>query len=306
MKHRALGLVLGYAADQAFGDPQRWHPVSGFGTLARATESRLYADNRASGVVFTSVLVGSVGAVGYVADRATRRRPVLSIAVTALATWIVLGGRSLGHEARTIDAQLREGDLAAARRQVTHLVGRDPSRLDENGIARATIESVAENTSDAVVAPLWWGAILGPAGLLGYRAANTLDARVGHRTPRLERFGWASARFDDLLNLAPARLTALLAAALGDDSRGAMGAWRRDAHQHPSPNAGPVEAAFAGALGIRLGGANVYHGVVEDRGTLGDGPAPSPSDIGRTARLASKVGIGALVTAVAVALACRR
>ncbi|MBS9375534.1 cobalamin biosynthesis protein [Rhodococcus sp. B50] len=306
MKQRALGLALGYAADQVFGDPQRWHPVSGFGKLARVAEGRLYADNRAAGVVFTSVLVGSVGAVGYVADHATRRRPVLSIAVTALATWIVLGGRSLGHEARTIDAQLREGDLVAARRQVTHLVGRDPSQLDENGIARATIESVAENTSDAVVAPLWWGALLGPAGLLGYRAANTLDARVGHRTPRLERFGWASARFDDLLNLAPARLTALLAVVLGDNARGAIGAWRRDAHKHPSPNAGPVEASFAGALGIRLGGTNIYHGVVEDRGTLGDGTAPSPGDIGRTARLASKVGIGAVVTAVAVALVSRR
>ncbi|MGA4689446.1 cobalamin biosynthesis protein [Rhodococcus sp. AB351] len=306
MKHRALGLALGYAADQLVGDPQRWHPVSGFGKLARAAEGRLYADHRAAGVVFTSLLVGSAGALGYVADRATRRRPVLSIAVTALTTWTVLGGRSLGFEARTIDAQLRDGDLAAARRQVTHLVGRDPSRLDENGIARATIESVAENTSDAVVAPLWWGAILGPAGLLGYRAANTLDARVGHRTPRLERFGWASARFDDLLNLVPARLTAVLAVALGEDGRGAVRAWRRDARQHPSPNAGPVEAAFAGALGVRLGGTNVYHGVVEDRGTLGDGPVPAPEDIGRTARLASKIGIGAVVAAVAVALVPRR
>ncbi|WP_301847312.1 cobalamin biosynthesis protein [Rhodococcus pyridinivorans] len=306
MKHRALGLALGYAADQLVGDPQRWHPVSGFGKLARAAEGRLYADHRVAGVVFTSLLVGSAGALGYAADRATRGRPVLSVTVTALATWTVLGGRSLGFEARTIDTQLRDGDLAAARRQVTHLVGRDPSQLDENGIARATIESVAENTSDAVVAPLWWGVLFGPAGLLGYRAANTLDARVGHRTPRLERFGWASARFDDLLNLAPARLTALLAVVLGDNARGSIGAWRRDAHQHPSPNAGPVEAAFAGALGIRLGGTNVYHGVVENRGTLGEGRAPTSEDIGRTARLASKVGLGAVATAVAVALARRR
>lgn len=303
MKARALGLALGYAADQLFGDPRRWHPVSGFGKLARAAEHRLYADHRPAGVVFTTLLVGSAATLGYAADRATRRHPTLSVAVTALATWTVLGGRSLGHEARTINAQLRGGDLTAARRQVTHLVGRDPSQLDEKGIARATIESVAENTSDAVVAPLWWGAVLGPAGLLGYRAANTLDARVGHRTPRLERFGWASARFDDLLNLAPARLTALLTVALGDDHRGALRAWRRDARKHPSPNAGPVEASFAGALGIRLGGTNVYHGVVEDRGTLGDGPAPHPADIGRTARLASAVGLGALATAVAVAVA---
>lgn len=302
---RAAGLALGYAADQVFGDPGRWHPVSGFGRLARATEKILYADNRAAGVVFTSLLVGSATALGGATDRATRSRPWLGIGVTALATWVVLGGRSLGREARTIDAQLRDNDLASARVQVTHLVGRDPSQLDENGIARATIESVAENTSDAVVAPLFWGALLGPAGLLGYRAANTLDARVGHRTPRLEKFGWASARFDDLLNLAPARLSALLAAGLGPRPGAAIRAWRRDAHRHPSPNAGPVEAAFAGALGVQLGGINVYHGDTEDRGTLGDGPAPTPDDIGPTARLASRVGLGALAVAALVACATR-
>ena len=306
MKTRAAGLVLGYAADRVFGDPQRWHPVSGFGKLARVAERAFYADDRGAGVAFTTVLVGSAAGLGYAADRLTRRSPVLATAVTALATWTVLGGRSLGYEARTIDAQLRDGDLPAARLQVTHLVGRDPSRSDEHDIARATIESVAENTSDAVVAPLWGGALLGTTGLLGYRAANTLDARVGHRTPRFERVGWASARFDDLLNLAPARLTALLAVMLGDGSRGAIGTWRRDGCKHPSPNAGPVEAAFAGALGIRLGGTNVYHGVVEDRGTLGDGPAPSPADIAPAVRLASRVGAGALATAVAVALTHRR
>lgn len=301
MKTRALGLALGYAADRVLGDPRRWHPVSGFGTVARAVERVLYTDTRSAGIVYTAVLVGSAAALGHLADRAARDRPLLATSVTALATWTVLGGRSLGYEARTIDAQLRESDLAAARLQVTHLVGRDPSRLDADGIARATIESVAENTSDAVVAPLWWGALFGSAGLLGYRAANTLDARVGHRTPRHERFGWASARFDDVLNLAPARLTALLATVCGDDARAALRAWRRDARKHPSPNAGPVEASFAGALGIRLGGTNVYAGVAEDRGTLGDGRAPRPEDIGRTARLASAVGAGALMVAVALA-----
>ncbi|MBM7459556.1 cobalamin biosynthesis protein [Rhodococcus coprophilus] len=302
---RAAGLVLGYVADRVFGDPRRWHPVSGFGKVARCAERTMYADNRSAGVAFTVLLVGSTGLLGWTADRATRSRPLLNTAVTAFATWMVLGGRSLGTEARALDRQLRRGDLAAARVQVTHLVGRDPSQLEANDIARATIESVAENTSDAVVAPLLWGAVLGPAGLLGYRAANTLDARVGHRTPRLERFGWASARLDDVLNLAPARLTALLAAAMGGNPGAALRTWRRDAHKHPSPNAGPVEAAFAGALGITLGGANVYHGVVEDRGTLGDGPAPGPADIGRTARLAARVGAGALISTVAPVVAVR-
>ena len=302
---RAVGLVLGYIADQILGDPRRWHPVSGFGKVARIAERTMYADNRSAGVAFTVVLVGSTGLLGWTVDRATRSRPLLNTAVVAFATWVVLGGRSLGTEARALDNQLRRGDLAAARVQITHLVGRDPSHLDANDIARATIESVAENTSDAVVGPLLWGALLGPAGLLGYRAANTLDARVGHRTPRLERFGWASARFDDVLNLAPARLTALLAAALGGNPVAALRAWRRDAHKHPSPNAGPVESAFAGALGITLGGANVYHGVVEDRGTLGDGPAPTPADIGRTARLSARVGAGALISTVAPVVAVR-
>ncbi|ETT24004.1 Cobalamin biosynthesis protein cbiB [Rhodococcus rhodochrous ATCC 21198] len=300
---RAAGLVLGYLADQAFGDPRRGHPVSGFGRIARTTERALYADHRAAGTLFTAVLVGGAAGLGYGVDRLTRRRPLVRTAVTAAATWTVLGGRSLAREATTIDCQLRRADLPAARRQVTHLVGRDPSRLDAAGVARATLESLAENTSDAVVAPLLWGAVAGPAGLLGYRAANTLDARVGHRTPRHEQFGWASARFDDLLNLAPARLSALLAAGLGERPGAALTAWRRDAHRHPSPNAGPVEAAFAGALGVTLGGVNVYHGVVEDRGTLGDGPAPEPGDIARGVRLAARVGAGALAVSAVVASA---
>src|SRR5699024_4241610 len=195
---------------------------------------------------------------------------LLSTASTAAATWAVLGGATLAHEARAVEQHLAGGDLTAARAQVTHLVGRDPESMGADDVARATVESVAENTSDAVVAPLLWGAAAGPAGLLGYRAVNTLDAMVGHRSARYERFGWASARVDDAASLVPARLTALLAVLLGGRPSAAVRAWRRDARAHPSPNAGPVEAAFAGALGIRLGGVNVYRGAVEDRGALGD------------------------------------
>ena len=149
------------------------------------------------------------------------------------------------------------GPPPEARQRLTHLVGRDTTQLDEGEIARAVVESVAENTSDAVVAPLRAAARLaGVPGLLGYRAANTLDAMVGHRSERYLEFGWASARLDDLLNLPGARLTALLAALLGPSPRDALATWRRDASAHPSPNAGPVEASFAGALGIRLGGEN--------------------------------------------------
>lgn len=307
-RQRAAGLVLGYAADRAFGDPRRWHPVSGFGCLAGNVERRGYADSRFRGAVFTTVLVGTAAGAAAALDRVCRNRRLLSTAVTAAATWTALGGTTLAREAGAVEAHLGRDDLEAARRQVTHLVGRDPESMDAHDVARAAIESVAENTSDAVVAPLLWGAAFGPAGLLGYRAANTLDARVGHRSARYERFGWASARLDDLANLAPSRLTALLAMvlapAIGGSPAAAWSAWARDARQHPSPNAGPVEASFAGALGVRLGGANVYRGVVDDRGTLGDGPAPTHGDIARAVRLAWLVGVCAIVIAAAGA-GCR-
>jgi adenosylcobinamide-phosphate synthase len=311
---RALGLVVGYAADAVLGDPGRHHPVAGFGLLASRLEERCHADSRYAGVGFTAVLVGTTAAVGLILDRTTRHRPLLHATVTAAATWTVLGGRSLAHEAHLVHCHLSRGDLEAARDQVTHLVGRDPSLLDADGVARATVESVAENTSDAVVAPLFWGALAGPAGLLGYRAANTLDAMVGHRSARYARFGWASARLDDLLNLPPSRLTALAAvatsSALGGPTRGgpsaALRTWRHDARRHPSPNAGPVEAAFAGALGIMLGGVNTYGELVEDRGTLGSGRPPSAADIPRAARLARLVGAAALALTATTAIALPR
>ena len=281
----SLGLVAGDAADSILGDPAYGHPVAGFGRIAAALERRTYADRRLAGVVHVALLVGAAAALGHRLGRA----PV----PTALAAWAVLGGRSLDREAEAV-VRLMD-DLPAARQRLTHLVGRDTSELDEAGIARAVIESVAENTSDAVVAPLVWGALLGVPGLLAYRAANTLDAMVGHRSPRYERFGWAAARLDDLLNLPGSRLTAALAVALGPDQRGAWRAWRRDARHHPSPNAGPVEAAFAGALGVRLGGVNVYGGRAEDRHVLGDGRAPDRHDVTRARRLARRVGLASLL-----------
>ena len=302
---RAAGLALGFAADRVFGDPARLHPVAGFGRAASALEERLYADSRAPGAVFTLALVGGTTAVGVALERSLRDRPVLHTLATAAATWTVLGGTSLGREAAALQRQLGRVDLAEARVQLTHLVGRDTTRLDADEIARATLESLAENTSDAVVAPLTWGAVGGIPGLLGYRAANTLDAMVGHRTRRYERFGWAAARLDDVLNLPGSRLTAALATALAPTVGGrpeeAIAAWRRDAHHHPSPNAGPVEAAFAGALGVRLGGVNTYAGRVEDRHTLGDGRPPTVRDLARGAALARRVGLGALMVTAAAA-----
>jgi adenosylcobinamide-phosphate synthase len=307
---RALGLVLGHLADRALGDPQRWHPVAGFGRVASALENTTYGDSRRRGVVHLALLAGAATGGGLGLELSTRHRPVAHTLVTAAATWTVLGGTSLAREATAVHRLLATDDLPGARQRLTHLVGRDTSVLDEGEVSRATVESVAENTSDAVVAPLVWGAVLGIPGLLGYRAANTLDAMVGHRGARYGRFGWASARFDDLLNLPGARLSGLLAAALaptvGGSPAASLGAWARDARRHPSPNAGVVEAAFAGALGVRLGGRNHYAHGVEDRVLLGDGPAPAPGDIERAVRLARHVGTGAVVVAALVGSCTRK
>ena len=300
----ALGLVAGFAADRLFGDPQRFHPVAGFGRVAAGLESRTYSPTRARGAVYAAALVGGTVAAGVLLDRSTRRKPLLHGVLTAATTWAVLGGSSLEREARAVADLLSEDRLVDARQRLTHLVGRDTSNLDESEIVRAVVESVAENTSDAVVAPLVLGGLLGMPGLLGYRAANTLDAMVGHRSERYLRFGWASARLDDMLNLPGARLTALLVVLLGPDPRQALSTWRRDAPGHPSPNAGPVEASFAGALGIRLGGTNQYGVRTEHRHVLGSGRPPSREDIDRAVVLARRVDRASL--AVAVVLLARR
>jgi adenosylcobinamide-phosphate synthase len=300
----ALGLALGYLADRVFGDPRRGHPVAGFGAAASWLEARCYADRQAAGVIYTGALVGAAIALGAGLERLISKRSLPAVITTAAATWAVLGGRSLSREATTVADQLARGRLTAARVQVSHLVGRDTAELSTEEVARATVESVAENASDAVVAPLLWGAVAGLPGLLGYRAVNTLDAMIGHRSPRYREFGWAAARLDDLANWVPARLAALAAAAwapfVGGSTANTLSVIRRDAGRHPSPNAGVVEAAFAGALDIRLGGQNTYHGRVEDRGILGTGRPVVVADINRANRLAAAVSMSALLVAVIV------
>jgi adenosylcobinamide-phosphate synthase len=299
------GLVGGYVLDQLLGDPRRRHPVAGFGVLAGWLERRTYADSRAAGAAHVTLLVGGAIGLGVLLQRPAWR-PTTRFLITTAATWTVLGGRSLLREAELVAAQLGADDLPAARLQVRNLVGRETAELDGPEVARACLESVAENTSDAVVAPLLWGAVAGVPGLLAYRAVNTLDAMIGHRSPRYRHFGWAAARLDDVANWVPVRVAGwaagLAAPLVGGSADAAAEAVRRDAGRHPSPNAGVVEAAFAGALGVRLGGRNIYHGQAEDRGVLGSGRPVEITDIARANRLAAAVSLLAL--GVAVALAC--
>lgn len=294
---RAIGLLLGVVMDGILGDPRRGHPVALFGRSARKLEDRLYADRKAAGIAYTGLLVGSAVTLGVLGERLGRRHPVLRVAVTATATWAVLGGTSLVREGTAMAGCLRAGEIDSARERLPNLCGRDPSTLDAPALARATVESVAENTSDAVVGPLFWGAVAGVPGLLAYRAGNTLDAMVGYRSPRYREFGWAAARLDDLLNLVPARLTAVLTALcapiVGGSAEDARRIRRLDAHQHPSPNAGQVEAAFAGALEIRLGGRTVYPHGVEHRPVLGDGAVPDTGHVTRSVELSRIVGLAA-------------
>ncbi|MFH8577887.1 cobalamin biosynthesis protein [Streptomyces zaomyceticus] len=286
----AYGAAAGLAVDLLIGDPRRGHPVAAFGRAAAAVEERLHHDHRGWGALHTLVCAGSTAALGALAARAVRDRPAAAAALTAASVWAVVGGTTLGREARAIGGALAAGDLDVARERLPHLCGRDPQSLDGPAMARAVVESVAENTSDAVVGALFWGAVAGVPGLVGFRAVNTLDAMVGHKSPRHRRFGWASARLDDVAGWPGARLTAALATVAGGDPRGAVRAWRADASKHPSPNAGPVEASFAGALGVRLGGTLSYGGRVEHRPVLnGEGRPVEVADIDRAVRLSRRV-----------------
>jgi adenosylcobinamide-phosphate synthase len=273
--NRALGAAVGLLADRAFGEPRlQPHPVALLGDVLVRGERLVWRDSRRTGVAYA--LVGT--AVGVGAGAAVRS--------TALTTYVSTSGRMLGDSARDVARALERDDLDAARALLPTLVGRDPSSLDVEEIARAVVESVAENTVDAVVAPALWGAVLGAPGALGHRALNTLDSLVGHRSERYERFGWASARADDLAAWVPARATAMLVS-LARPAR-ARDVWRtvrRDAGAHPSPNGGVAEAAYAAALDLRLGGTNRYADRIEDLGELGDGKPPTVADIERAVTL---------------------
>ena len=304
----AAGLIAGVALDALVGDPRRGHPVAAFGRAAAALEARDYADSRRRGAAHAAACVLAVAAPAAALHRRTRGRPPWQAVAVATAVWAVTGARSLHFEAERACSSLRRRDLASARTVLPSLCGRDPATLDGAGMARAVVESVAENTSDAVVAPLLWGAVAGIPGLVAYRAVNTLDAMVGYRSARYLRFGWAAARMDDAANWIPARVTAALTAACAPlvtrtSPVSVLNVVRRDGGRHPSPNAGRCEAAFAAALGVRLGGTNVYGGVTETRPDLGDGRVPEPEDIRRAVLLSRAVTVSATALAVLAVLA---
>ncbi len=295
---RALSAAIGVVADAVVGEPPpMWHPVRLFGTCMQRVEGVVYGDSRAAGVAH--VALGT--ALGMAAGAA--------VGSTALSTYLAVAGRELRAVASSIGEALGTSDLERARALMPSLVGRDVAGLDASGMARAVVESVAENTVDAVVAPAWWAAVAGGPGVLGYRAVNTMDAMVGHRSARYLRYGWASARLDDVAAFVPARLTAALVAAVRP--RAASAVWRAvrtQAPSHPSPNAGVAEAAFAAALSLRLGGVNRYGARTENRPTLGSGREAEHRDIGRAVRLSRDVtsALGLLLGTVGICLTIRR
>jgi adenosylcobinamide-phosphate synthase len=277
---RPAAAAVGVVLDRLLGEPSPSapHPVALLGRALAAIEGRTYRDTRAAGVAHAVAGI----AVGAAAGAVLRS--------TTVAAAVCVAGRMLGDAALGVAGPLAAGDLDAARAALPALVGRDPASLDADGVARAVVESVAENTVDAVVAPALWAAAFGAPGVGAHKAVSTLDSMVGHRTPRYERFGWASARVDDAMAWVPARATAVLVAAVRPRRAGEV--WttvRRDAPPHPSPNAGVAEAAFAAALGLRLGGETRYGDRVEQRPDLGRGRAPVAGDIAAAVRLSADV-----------------
>ena len=288
-----LELVVGYP-DRLFRIVG--HPVTWLGRLIAAMDRALNREGwsdwqrRAGGVFALCVLLAVAGGVGWLVQHLLGQG--IGIVITALLACTLLAQRSLATHVGAVATALETGGAEAGRVAVSHIVGRDPSQLDEAGIARAAMESLAENFSDGVVAPAFWLAVAGLPGGAAYKAVNTADSMIGHRTPRHRAFGWASARFDDLVNLPASRLSALLIAAAACLVPGATakGAWRavwRDASRHRSPNAGWPEAAMAGALGLALNGPKIYGKERVEDAVMNEGGRreATASDIRRALRL---------------------
>lgn len=303
-----VALTAGFLLDQLLGDPPRWpHPVRWLGRLITLLEPPLRAlfPERLGGVVLLLLVSGTAGGATWAALHfAGLCHPWLRVALAAVLIYYGLAARSLARETQAVLASSEKGDWDEARRRLSGIVGRDTQRLPPEEIYRACIETAAENTTDGVTAPLFYAALAGPVGLWVYKAISTLDSMVGYRSPRYRRFGWASARADDLANFVPARLTYLLlaVAAILAGQRGGQAlriGWR-DRRKHPSPNAAWAEAAMAGALNVQLGGASAYGGVVSAKPHLGD---PGEPLTGERVRRAIRVMLWTAWLAWGIALA---
>jgi len=280
--------LLAVLLDRLLGEPRRWHPLVGFGRLAQRTERLFYGaaaisplSRRLRGLAAVALLVGGLGLAAWVAQRSLGSWAWL---LDAILLYLALGAASLGEHAAAVHRALESGNLDEARRSVGRIVSRDTADMDEAAVSRAALESVLENGCDAVFGALFWFFVAGAPGVVIYRLANTLDAMWGYKTARYRYFGSAAARLDDLLNWIPARLTALTYVLLGS-RRTAWHCWRSQAAAWESPNAGPVMAAGAGALTVRLGGAASYHGCQESRPVLGQGAEAARGDIPRAVAL---------------------
>jgi len=270
------------------------HPVTWLGRLIEASDAswNRTADapwrRRAAGLVAALIVIALASGLALVVQVALPQGWGRIVVLGVLA-WPFVALRSLYDHVAAVARPLQVGDIAEARKAVSMIVGRDPNQLDEAGIARAAIESLAENTSDGVVAPLFWGVLFGLPGIVGYKAINTLDSMIGHRTARHELFGWAAARIDDVANVIPARLTGLLFALLSARPGDGMNCMAGDARRHRSINAGWPESAMAGGLGVRLCGPRVYHGQRADEPWLNEGGRdPAADDIARGLKLYSR------------------
>lgn len=296
----ALAMLAAVLLDAGLGEPRRAHPLVAFGHLATQLENRLYADRRLAGALAWGVAVLSPVAALWLLQRLLPAWLAWPLATAVL--YFALGLTSLGEHARPVAAALEADDLGAARAGVARMVSRDTAALDATQVAVAATESVLENGNDAVFGALFWFAVLGAPGALLFRLANTLDAMWGYGTPRYQRFGWVAARLDDALNYLPARFAAVTYA-LGGRFVRALCCWRTQAPRWDSPNAGPVMAAGAGALGVQLGGAAPYHGAWKPRPALGEGDPPNASSILCALRLLRRGVIGWLVVALLSGLA---
>ncbi|HSH29018.1 MAG TPA: adenosylcobinamide-phosphate synthase CbiB [Thiohalobacter sp.] len=275
----AFVVFAALALDAWLGEPRRWHPLVGFGRLAQWLEQRLYADAVVRGALVLGLLLVPFVMLAFLLESLP-----MSVLPELLLLYLAVGGRSLAQHAGRVRAALQRDDLPAARQQLSRMVSRDPRELDAGAVAGATVESVLENGNDAVFGAIFWYVVAGAPGLVLYRLSNTLDAMWGYRDARYARFGRAAARLDDLLNLVPARLTALSYALLGNVPAG-LRCWRAQGAAWKSPNAGPVMAAGAGSLGVLLGGSACYGGRVQVRPRLGAGRAPQAADIDQALRL---------------------